>query len=85
MRGGALVFRAFAGALAVLVCISHVVETRQAPPSRFDNCVGDQPGRRGSLSKSLAVLVCISHVVETRQAPRMMFPPTHNDDRATSR
>jgi hypothetical protein len=31
MQGGLLVFRAFAGALAVLVCISHVVETRQAP------------------------------------------------------
>ena len=35
MRVGALVFRAFAGALAVLVCISHVVETRQAPAGRL--------------------------------------------------
>ena len=35
MRVGALVLRAFAGALAVLVCISHVVETRQAPAGRL--------------------------------------------------
>ena len=35
MRVGALVSRAFVGALAVLVCLGQAVETRQAPVSRL--------------------------------------------------